>query len=342
MALCERLANGKGEIVPKKSASRSEVLLAVTNTGRPVAVKFWRDIKSLDYERDIYRCIVTTLKNNHCGYNLVDYVASGKCALRDLAPKTVDPQAFRQYIKEASVAARGASMNTKVNVLITSRPPSPIPSELASWTLGKGMVNIDMDEHDVYAIVFQVLFMLNVFQSIRLMHHDMHIKNILLEVRGQPVTLVFETEDQLYLVRTRYIPRIFDWDFGFHYLLGANPRLAERCPRTYQCNFFQERMDMLIFVCMVVNHIKRYPGLKAYAIARLLDMLNMSNIEMKALEHRELRCRFPKGVPDKVPSVKEALAQFVEYRVSRAEAKAALREGAVLQMVPTRGDGAGR
>lgn len=109
-----------------------------------------------------------------------------------------------------------------------------------------------LSNRDKYAIVFQIVYSLAVMGQFFIVHNDLHVGNILVVDYEQNITLKFIVDNKTFVVATRYVPYIFDWDNGYTPDLGDNSmiKLNYKRGRTHG-NTFDSRRDLYVIMCML-------------------------------------------------------------------------------------------
>ncbi len=139
----------------------------------------------------------------------------------------------------------------------------------------------DHSEDEIIKVLFQIIYAIYVMGQFRLMHNDLHGSNILVVKLSQKRKMSFTIGGRIFLINTRYIPYIFDWDRAYAEELGANPQLdKERCLGSGVCNRFRSTFDLYKMLCSIGLKIEHNPDLypnllqflKATYLTRLFNM----------------------------------------------------------------------
>ena len=68
---------------------------------------------------------------------------------------------------------------------------------------------------DIFSIIFQVLFTLQIFNIFGLRHNDLHLENILVQKNTTPTFYIYFITDTIYFaIPVNYCVKIFDFDFS--------------------------------------------------------------------------------------------------------------------------------
>ncbi len=110
-------------------------------------------------------------------------------------------------------------------------------------------------------IVLQIVYTLRVFEDVRLVHNDLHFGNILIQTLPRPVVLqFFITPTEWFTVKTRFIPKILDFDRSYWEELGPNRYLDEHtCRKTGVCSHYNSRIDLFTLVKILAYVAKHHP-----------------------------------------------------------------------------------
>ena len=93
------------------------------------------------------------------------------------------------------------------------------------------------------------MFALSVMEKLKIMHNDLHGNNILVMTLPTPVKMIFKNRDKTWLIETKYIPYIFDWDFSYSPDLGPNPKIIPEYIVLNMSNKFDDKFDLYVFLC---------------------------------------------------------------------------------------------
>jgi hypothetical protein len=122
----------------------------------------------------------------------------------------------------------------------------------------------ECNEDDIILILFQLIYSIHVMGKFRLMHNDMHIANILVVEYPVERKMSFTVANRTFLIRTKYIPYIFDWDNAYVEKLGPNPNIYNDSKYGVS-NKFSDKSDLFMLFCkMKTKDLDKYPKLKKY------------------------------------------------------------------------------
>ena len=196
----------------KVSSSPSDIqfatLVAQLAKGRfelPVSIKLFidddpddTDILGLKYEALVYQFIMTNIIETKVSPNFVSFVAYGCCP---------DSKCYLMTEKVGSGVQFGKDEHFPVDTLSALYPIITLNSK--------------------YQILFQIVYSLEAMARLKMMHNDLHTINILVMRMNEPITLKYIVDNRTFVIKTKYIPYIYDWDLGFVEELGNNSKIND-------------------------------------------------------------------------------------------------------------------
>ena len=193
----------------KVSSSPSDIqfatLVAQLAKGRfvlPVSIKLFIDdpkdidILGLKYEALVYQFIMTNIIETKISPNFVSFVAYGCCP---------DSKCYLMTEKVGSGIQFGKDEHFPVD------------------TLRRLYSKLSLKEK--YQVLFQVIYSLEAMARLKIMHNDLHDANILVMKLDERITLQYIVDSRTFVIKTKYIPYIYDWDLGFIKELGNNSKI---------------------------------------------------------------------------------------------------------------------
>ena len=103
--------------------------------------------------------------------------------------------------------------------------------------------------HEKYQVLFQIVYSLEVMSRFKIMHNDLHDGNILVMILKDPITLKYIVSGKTFVVQTKFIPYLFDWDTGYIEIFGDNPKLDEFFQNINASNNFDPIRDVYTLFC---------------------------------------------------------------------------------------------
>lgn len=163
------------------------------------------------------RCILTASCDDF--NNIIDYVPG-------LTKKEIDDIFFKGGYEE--------------KMLLT------ITEKIKGSSLRQTMDDKNISYRDFISIYTQILYSLHEMYLCGIRHNDLHPWNILIEVLDYPVEMVFFIDDEKYIIiKTRYIPRIFDFDRSVFIESHVKNYATKYACRQYgECDVDDEKYDI--------------------------------------------------------------------------------------------------
>jgi hypothetical protein len=196
---------------------------------------------SLQVETAIYENIITKLVNNSHTPGVISYLGTLKCPL----PGHDRPDISTLLILEYSHG---------------------IPMYKMKW----------VSLSDLLSVMFIIIYTLLCFANLGLRHNDLHFGNIFIEETKEPVFLFFHLQrDLIVRVKTRYIPKIYDFDTSA-ILYPSVPRNlmldAYYCVDFGNCNIANSKYDLFKFLKKLYDSIEKESILVNRFFSKILDL----------------------------------------------------------------------
>lgn len=309
----------KPKILPKKSASPSEVIFADYIQGKklpniPVSIKTFIDLSSfrvknpasiknvegLKYEVKVYRDIISRIIEGRYSPNFIRFIAYGNCTMSKFlsifsyfskSEKKVIKNSINTYYPEIG----GVKDNTPLSFLITEKAGGNQQYYEVTTLLDlfkRSLVPKTLILH----IMFQVVYSIAVMQKFRLVHNDLHANNVLVVLYKYPVSRYYKIGEKIFHIKTNAVPYIFDWDQSYCSTLGPNPLLESTiCKDINICNRFSEKSDLYILFCTLGFHD---PISRKYANILSTTKEKQHKIFISAIATDKLK-KIPKYIPHK-------------------------------------------
>lgn len=251
MNVCEVMNNLLDrKIITKTSASPSVILSGDVNENMSIIAKIFANVpddKKLGlqvagmlYEMKVYNFITENIYQK-LSPNFIPSIASGFCSQKDIS--------YSVLSRLQNIYGKG---DYDIGILFTNNLNS----------VGEGVntfpsLFLEVDQEEKEKLIFQVIIALCAMQKFKIRHNDLHLNNILVVILEEEVELNFKILGDFYLVKTRYIPCIFDWDFSYVESLGDNPKLnSADCWEDNMCNVYEPRFDLYTFMCYLYMYLK--------------------------------------------------------------------------------------
>jgi len=212
-----------------------------------VALKIFLDTSEkpmlgLKYEISVYKYIVDQILSKGYSPNFIPYLGFGRCSysqIKDLFPDPSEVEYIDKYMNEFL-----AHPEISVNMLVTGRPTRPV--KVVSFA---DILRSNATDRNMAQIMLQIFYSLYIMGKFRLVHNDLHYRNVLVAVYPKRMKMSFVIGEKSWFVKTRFIPLFFDWDFAYAEPLGDNPKLDSRCKDTNMCNRYGAKFDIYTLLC---------------------------------------------------------------------------------------------
>lgn len=268
----------------KSSASSSENVfgtLVAQNMFLPIVVKIFLDTakefrklnsrsEALKYETKLYRYIFSKIIKNNYSPNFISYVGYARCKLSQIEKFLEQPEQLITRMK--MYYGKIINGNTKLSLLVTEDASNGAyfgfdMAKCPTHTIEK--ITDERYENEEYAqnfeqILFQVIYSLELMNRLKINHNDLHVGNVLVTILPSAQDLFYKMDGKVYYIRTRFIPKIFDWDTAYCALLGDNYFLEkEHRKRPWIGNEFHEKSDLYTFLCNIYD--QAFDDIEEYA-----------------------------------------------------------------------------
>jgi serine/threonine protein kinase len=258
----------------------------------PVAIKMWSKDSShataLEYEAEVYKVIDQILVKKYSP-NFIRFIGYGCCQKENICLLLTE--------RAGNGAMFGRFKDFPVRTLHE--------------------ISLALQPDELEKIIFQIVFSLEVLNRFKINHNDLHTNNILVVDFIKPITMVFETNVR-YLIKTRYVPYIYDWDNSYSFLCGPNPALKNH---QFLFNTNDSRRDLYTVMCYLVgrNKFKPVPALVRYGKNKLfhqiewqLPVMYLTNKESKLFQpnivYKKSRAEFLDLIKDALLTKKRVLS----------------------------------
>ena len=254
--LAPKLANSNVKVyvkqplrhIKKKTGSLSEIAVGTLvytdddNEEKSIAIiaKFFYytpvdlpvDVESMLYEQRLYMYIRDHILKNNVSPNFIGYIGDGTCtqqATSELLP----------YEHEDL---------SDISVLLTQY----IGQQTLSEFLRDGN---NAESYDIVcSIFFQCFYIFLVLEHFSIQHNDSHTGNIRVETLPRPVSLCYTINRKKYIINTRHIAYIYDWDLAYCAELGVNPKIMNWFNALFIANKMIHKRDMSYTVGHLIGY----------------------------------------------------------------------------------------
>ena len=204
----------------------------------------------LDYEAKVYQYITENILFKGESINFIPFVAKASCNLDEINRKVRMSNLVVEE-KEKLLPFLSDPLRYFPDLKLKMFVTGSVEDSKNLIELHDLMKDRTLSMFELNSIVIQLLHALLVMQKHRLMHNDIHFGNILVERVYPHREISLKLDDKTTIsFKTRYIPKIFDWDRSFCEALGENPVLkSEKYLSLNIHESFRKSQDYYHMVC---------------------------------------------------------------------------------------------
>lgn len=208
--------------------------------------------EGLDYEENMYKYITEKIILPKKSNNFIPYVGGSICSLRNIVEAVkvsiLDRQEKKLILEKLSTPLT-VFPDAKLKMMITGTM-----EDKKRFLSLRDIVKTSLSLYDLNSIIIQLLHALLVMQQFKIMHNDLHTGNILVE-KVYPLKQVDLAIGSVVIsFKTKYIPKIYDWDRGYCEAVGENKMLTrERYTKLNIRNSFRKSQDYYQLICGLVD-----------------------------------------------------------------------------------------
>jgi len=161
---------------------------------------------SLAIERLVYQDVLNPLIFNRNTPHLIIHYATFQCNQRALL--TSGAKSAQEKVKilkkiEKLHSEENYDIDTFHGLLLEKAKGISLTDFLETKTYTKD---------DIRQILFQIMWTLQCFAQVGLMHNDLHTGNVFVDEESKPVTRIYVSEEYTYELESKYTVKIFDFD----------------------------------------------------------------------------------------------------------------------------------
>lgn len=199
---------------------------------------------SLTYERKVYQYLTENIIMNDISNNFIPLVAYGSCDITKILDDIMKSglMSIEKLIIGRKFRRLALIPGLKMYIMATGSTDLKKLKPLRDMNLDS------LPLQQVANIIFQVLHAIFILQNIHMNQGDLHLGNILVEELSEE-RRVSVGEDMF--IRTKYIPKIYDFDHSYLEHLGPNPLLENNLylNSLRSVNKFRLNQDYYQFIC---------------------------------------------------------------------------------------------
>ena len=210
-----------------------------------------RKYEGLDYEKNLYEFITKNIILKGLSNAFIPFIASGSCLVSDIYDKIAVSKKLNITQKHALLQKLKFFQffpELKLNLIATGSFSSSKLMDLYDFLQDD---KIKFSTSDIASIILQVLQALFVMEKFKIMHNDLHLGNIFLEMLDEPRKISIPLSDKARIeFPSKYVVKIFDWDRAWCKKLGPNPMLeTESYLSVDVTQKFRQNQDYYQFIC---------------------------------------------------------------------------------------------
>ena len=198
----------------------------IVNRSKNIYDRYKESIDGLEYEKEIYSRVIKKIIEDKYSPNFVEYVDFISYDIVDFLDlinpsEPMSDKKLVDFIKEIE--------HLDEITCIKNNNPGLIDHILSNFTveciITREPINVTtmydmfkqniLNNKEIYKIIFQLIYNLNLMDKIELQHNDLHVGNILIERLDKPIELYYIVGVNTFKISTKYIIRIFDWDYSY-------------------------------------------------------------------------------------------------------------------------------
>ena len=280
-------------------------------------IEIFKDItgtlKALQYEMLIYKDIITPLLDNKICPNFVRYLGNGvNCTYNDLLKILIGKLTYEgkiittqlPYLLKRNIYSLinktprlsidditdlsyptdySLNKNLKFDIILTEAIESKTLFEWIRDNMVSSSFNLEF-----WNIVFQICIACYAMSLSLMVHNDLHAGNIFIKDLGIPTNLLFYIDDKPVIIKTKYVPLIYDFDRSYveRGESGENKSLnGFLCSKFSQCNIFVPNKDIIKIFCYMYLYVRNERNniialfLKPGSTEEIIETFNLQNKE---------------------------------------------------------------
>lgn len=225
------------------------------------------EIEGLKYEARVYKQITEEIIDKNKSPNFIPYIGYGCCSKQNTC------------ITITEQAGNGSQFGL--------HKMYPI------YTLKDIFQSVSKNSQE--KILFQIIYSLELLSRLKIVHNDLHFYNILVAKFDTEIDMKFIVEGNSYIIKTKYVPYLYDWDMAYSQSLGANPRLLQY-KEFNTTNIFDAHRDLYTILCYLnINSQASLDVIKAYSNSSVFKTKE-NNVPVMKITDKELE-EFQEYIP---------------------------------------------
>jgi len=219
---------------------------------------------SLDYEARVYSFITENIIMRNLSPNFIPLFSTNECNIPTMVSALVATADFdgKDILVEKLKFLQDMS-NNKLKMKFIMSGAVLIDKGERSGKMQDFIANSgrDLSRYDVACILFQLLYALYIFDAYKIMHNDLHLGNVFVQVLDKDQSMSFTIKGKTVTMSTRYIVKMYDYDSAQADALGINPK-NEAIYFAGRTNSFRKNVDYSQLLCGLTGFESTIPSIK--------------------------------------------------------------------------------
>lgn len=267
-------------------------------------------LKGLEYEGKLYRDVTNQLvKQRVCPFYVLNLGTSEQCTFANLVamlkghlPDVKSDDVEKVLVRNLAILYkqgdnRPAISNASIKGLPVSRGlETKLKNELRydvilNEDMGKAVKlgdfvkerGLEFFDTELWTLLFLVSVSCYSMHLAGMVHNDLHDGNIYVVKLDSPRTILYTVNQNTYVVKTQYIPYLYDFDRAYSKEIGDNPLLAAKTNRQGYCSWYSQcnkaeysNQDIVKIFCYLY---KKFPAMQSI----IVELLSKSKMAEKIL-----------------------------------------------------------
>jgi hypothetical protein len=286
-----------------------------------------RKIKAtgLMYEFQVYDKVIGPILANHvCPNFLRPYLVSYNCRFQDLQRamsfglRDINPDTrLELLLRNVDYMSNGKKERPAIHDQ-TNLNPKDIPDENRAWrfmvltTEFENVISywdfLNPEQRvipiDRMAVLLQILVALYVMEKSKLVHHDLHAGNVLVQRLAKPTTFTYILNGEVFSVETEFKAMVYDFDWATCESLGPNARMGERVTP------FKRNLDLVrLYKSMTPKEQMADKTLDRQHRSLMHKVVDLTHVDYSIAAHRSSG----KEIPDSLLGAIQAAASYFQH-----------------------------
>lgn len=209
-------------------------------------------LPGLEYELNFYKNIIKKIQEKNICPHFAKYLGSGS----NITEKNIYNKLKIMDIHIEEVMEQPINYSWTYDLLALERFNKDFRSFKDILTY---LREINVIGNSFWQIMFQVLISLYVLEQTKTVHNDIqNLANICVEVLDEPRTVVYELNHKIYVIKSKFVVYLVDFDRAYCEELGNNNMLVGDLPTEYmQSNKFIKNKDIYQLFAVIADFLNQ-------------------------------------------------------------------------------------